>query len=193
MSNFNNIESIMRDRGLQVPDENVYFKIPNAKEKMKILFEKFVPNYEWVEEYDRVAEWLSDNKGKGLFLYGNCGRGKTMLAKYIIPALLLVECGKIVNYYDILDLKTKFDEVIRYKILVVDDIGTEEVLVSFGNKTDIFSEIMDMVEKKSKLVIVTTNYQKNQLEERYGKRVLDRIIATTFRVCFTGKSFRGEL
>ena len=72
-----------------------------------------------------------------------------MLAKYIIPALLLVECGKIVNYYDILDLKTKFDEVVRYKILAVDDIGTEEVLVSFGNKTDIFSEIMDMVEKNS--------------------------------------------
>ena len=115
---------------------------------MKILFEKFVPNYEWVEEYDRVAEWLSDNKGKGLFLYGNCGRGKTMLAKYIIPALLLVECGKIVNYYDILDLKTKFDEVVRYKIVSIDDIGTEEVLVNFGNKTDIFSEVMDMAEKK---------------------------------------------
>ena len=119
--------------------------------------------------------------------------GAICLIITIIPALLLVECGKIVNYYDILDLKTKFDEVVRYKILAVDDIGTEEVLVNFGNKTDIFSEIMDMVEKKSKLVIVTTNYQKKQLEERYGKRVLDRIIATTTRVCFTGKSFRGEL
>ena len=166
MNNFKNIESIMRDIGMQVPDDKIYFKVENAKEKMMFLFEKFVPGYQWVEEYDKVAEWLTDNKGKGLFLYGNCGRGKTMLAKYIIPALLLVECGKIVNYYDILDLKTKFDEVVRYKILAVDDIGTEEVLVSFGNKTDIFSEIMDMVEKKSKLVIVTTNYQKNQLEER---------------------------
>ena len=193
MNNFENIESIMRDIGLQVPDDKIYFKVENAKEKMMFLFEKFVPGFQWIEEYDKVAEWLTDNKGKGLFLYGNCGRGKTMLAKYIIPALLLVECGKIVNYYDILDLKTKFDEVVRYKILAVDDIGTEEVLVSFGNKTDIFSEIMDMVEKKSKLVIVTTNYQKNQLEERYGKRVLDRIIATTSRVCFTGKSFRGTL
>lgn len=193
MRTFDNIESIMRDSGLQVPDENVYFKIPNAKEKMKILFEKFVPNYEWVDEYDKVAEWLTDNKGKGLFLYGNCGRGKTMLAKYIIPALLLVEVGKIVNYYDFLDLKTKFDEVVRYKIIAIDDVGTEEVLVNFGNKTDIFSEIMDMAEKKSKLVIVTSNYQKEQLVERYGLRVLDRIIATTFRVKFTGKSFRGEL
>ena len=193
MSNFKNIESIMRDNGLQVPDNKVYFKVENAKEKMMLLFEKFVPDYEWIEEYDKVAEWLTDNKGKGLFLYGNCGRGKTMLAKYIIPALLLVEFGKIVNYYDILDLKTKFDEVVRYKILAIDDIGTEEVLVSFGNKTDIFSEIMDLTEKKSKLVIVTTNYQKEQLLERYGQRIFDRIIATTVRVCFTGKSFRGTL
>jgi DNA replication protein DnaC len=52
---------------------------------------------------------------------------------------------------------------------------------------------MDMAEKKSKLVIVTSNYQKDQLIDRYGIRVLDRIIATTFRVKFTGKSFRGEL
>lgn len=193
MNSFNNIESIMRDRGMQVPDDKVYFKIDKAKEKMQLLFERFVPNYEWTQEYDQVAEWLSDNKGKGLFLYGNCGRGKTMLAKYIIPAILLVEKSKIVNYYDITDLKEKFDEALRYKILAIDDIGTEETLVKFGNRTDVFAEIMDIVEKKSKLVIVTSNYQKEELESRYGTRILDRIIATTFRVKFTGKSFRGQL
>ena len=90
-------------------------------------------------------------------------------------------------------LRKRFDEVVRYKILAIDDIGTEEALVNFGNKTDVFSEIMDMVEKKSKLVIVTTNLQKKQLEERYGQRIFDRIIATTVRVCFAGKSFRVTL
>ena len=116
-----------------------------------------------------------------------------MLAKYIIPAILLVEKSKIVNYYDITDLKEKFDDALRYKILAIDDIGTEETLVKFGNRTDVFAEIMDIVEKKSKLVIVTSNYQKEELENRYGTRILDRIIATTFRVKFTGKSFRGQL
>ena len=48
MSNFKNIESIMRDIGMQVPDDKIYFKVENAKEKMMFLFEKFVPGYQWV-------------------------------------------------------------------------------------------------------------------------------------------------
>lgn len=183
----------MKEHGLQVPDDKVYFKIDNAKEKMKILFEYFVPGFEWIAEYDEVAEWLSDNKGKGLFLYGNCGRGKTMLAKYVIPAILLSEKQKVLTYYDITDLETRFDELKQKKLFAVDDIGTEEVIVKFGNRKDVFAEIMDIVEKKSKLVVVTSNYQKEELLNRYGRRILYRIIATTTRVCFVGKSFRGEL
>lgn len=183
----------MQEHGMQIPDNKVYFKIPDAKIKMQKLFEVFVPGYEWIPEYDQVADWLTDNKGRGLFLYGNCGRGKTMLAKYIIPALLLSDCQKVMSYFDIIDLKDKFDELKQKKILAVDDIGTEEIIVKFGNRTDVFAEIMDIVEKKSKLIVVTSNYQKEELLNRYGRRILDRIIATTTRVCFVGKSFRGEL
>ncbi|MEI8204766.1 MAG: hypothetical protein WCH34_17235 [Bacteroidota bacterium] len=193
MRNFENIKTIMQEHGLQVPDDKIYFKVADAKQKMQTLFEMFVPGYEWISEYDEVAEWMTDNKGRGLFLYGNCGRGKTMLAKYVIPALLLSECRKVMTYYDISDLKDRFEELKQKKIFGVDDIGTEEIVVKFGNRTDVFAEIMDLTEKKSKLIVVTSNYQKDELLNRYGRRILDRIIATTTRVCFTGKSFRGEL
>ncbi|MEI7502739.1 MAG: hypothetical protein WCJ61_05600 [Paludibacter sp.] len=193
MRNFENIKTIMQEHGLQVPDDKIYFKVADAKQKMQTLFEMFVPGYEWISEYDEVAEWMTDNKGRGLFLYGNCGRGKTMLAKYVIPALLLSECRKVMTYYDISDLKDRFEELKQKNIFGVDDIGTEEIVVKFGNRTDVFAEIMDLTEKKSKLIVVTSNYQKDELLNRYGRRILDRIIATTTRVCFTGKSFRGEL
>lgn len=193
MKNFEDIKTIMREHGFQVPDDKVYFKIKDAKQKMQTLFELFVPGYEWITEYDEVAEWLTNNRGRGLFLYGNCGRGKTMLAKFIIPALLLSECSKVMSYYDIQDLKDKFDELKQKKIIAVDDIGTEEVVFNYGNRIDVFAEIIDLTEKKSKLIVVTSNYQKDELLSRYGVRILDRIIATTTRICFTGKSFRGEL
>ena len=86
----------------------------------------------------------------------------------------------MVSYYDIQDFKTKYDEIItKKKIIALDDIGTEEVIVNYGNRIEPFSEIMDIVEKKSKMVIITSNITEKQLIDRYGMRILDRLKATT--------------
>jgi DNA replication protein DnaC len=73
----------------------------------------------------------------------------------------------------------------------LDDIGTEDIAVSFGNKRAAFSEIMDAAEKKGKLVIITTNLQKEEIVQRYKERVYDRIISTTKRIKFSGNSLRS--
>ena len=41
----------------------------------------------WQPEYEEVAEWLTDNKGRGLWLCGECGRGKTLRGAMILPVL----------------------------------------------------------------------------------------------------------
>lgn len=190
MKNTQSFRELMQAHGMQVPGIKVHFSIDNAAEAFKIAFTEFVPTYQHIKEYDEVIKWLSNNEGKGLFMYGTRGRGKTIIAKYVIPALLLAYHSKVVNYYDIQDFKTKYDEIITKKIIALDDIGTEEVIVNYGNRVEPFSEIMDIVEKKSKMIIITSNITEKQLIERYGMRILDRLKATTTRVLFTGESFR---
>ena len=137
-----------------------------------------------------MSDWLNDNQGRGLFLYGNCGRGKTVLARYVIPAILLKYDRKVVNCFDAQEMNTNLDEVLKKKIVCIDDIGTEEVSVSYGNKRLAFLEVVDAAEKHGKLLIITSNLNQEQLVQKYGDRTMDRIISTTKRVLFKGKSLR---
>lgn len=187
-----NFSELLQKHGMQVPNEKVYISIENSKQLMLSAFAEFVPNFEWLAEYDQVADWMTNNKGLGLFMYGNCGRGKTLLAKYIIPAILLAKTGKIVRYYDIQELKPKYEEIISKKIMAIDDVGTEEVIVDYGSRKDAFCEIMDIVEKKAKLIIITSNLTHEELISRYGVRIMDRIKATTKRILFKGESLRNK-
>lgn len=62
--------------------------------------------------------------------------------------------------------------------------------VEYGNKRVYFAEIMDIVEKQNKLIIVNSNLTGAKFKEKYGERILDRIIATTHRIEFKGNSLR---
>jgi DNA replication protein DnaC len=184
------IRELLEKNNICLPDKKVYIKIENSKEKIMQYGAYFVPNFVWVDDYTEIVNWLENNDGRGLFLYGDCGRGKTQFAKYILPAILLAETNKVLRYYDVQECKLKFDEIMAKKILSLDDIGTEEIINNYGTKIDPFAEIIDSVEKKSKLIVITSNLNQDQLTARYGVRILDRIKSTTTRVLFQGKSFR---
>lgn len=184
----------MKLHGMRVPDEKINISIDNAKEILANALRYFISleNREsiWLPEYEEVADWLNDNQGRGLFLYGNCGRGKTVLARYVIPAILLKYDRKVVNCFDAQEMNTNLYEVLKKKIVCIDDIGTEEVSVSYGNKRLAFLEVVDAAEKHGKLLIITSNLNQEQLVQKYGDRTMDRIISTTKRVLFKGKSLR---
>lgn len=144
----------------------------------------------WLDEYDGVAEWLSDNKGRGLFMWGNCGRGKTILGTRVLPAILLQYYRKVVKTYDVNQMNQQADDILSKKMISIDDIGTEDILNSYGNRRLVFAEVIDRAEKQGNMVIITTNLTQEQLIEKYGIRVLERIIATTKRIEFKGKSLR---
>jgi DNA replication protein DnaC len=194
MKDLSTIISDMKLHGMRVPDEKISISIDNAKEILTNALRYFISleNREsvWLPEYEEVADWLNDNQGRGLFLYGNCGRGKTVLARYVIPAILLKYDRKVVNCFDAQEMNTSLDEVLKKKIVCIDDIGTEEISVNYGNKRLAFLEVVDAAEKNGKLLIITSNLNQEQLVQKYGDRTMDRIISTTKRVLFKGKSLR---
>lgn len=179
---------------MKLPSDKVYLNVPDSRSLLFSAMRYFVSlekkSAVWLPEYEKVANWLSDNGGRGLFLYGTCGRGKSILCRYALPAILLKYAGKVVSVFDIQDMNQDIDLVLSKHIISLDDIGTEEVSIKYGERRMAFAEVMDAAEKHSKLVIVSTNLNERELKDRYGDRVLDRIKATTTRVKFVGDSLR---
>lgn len=195
MNEFDEIYERMKAHGLQVPSDKVIIQIPDAKTMLKNAMTYFLgregKQLVWLPQYDLIADWLSDNKGLGLFLYGSCGLGKTFVTRYAITAILLKYCNRVVTSFDMTEVLKDPDKVLAKHIIALDDIGTEDLSVKFGQRRSIIPEIMDAAEKYGKLLIITSNLGSEDLIAKYGNRTLDRILDITRRVEFSGKSFRG--
>lgn len=193
---FKNLVSQMRDTGYPQEIDRVQISIPNAEKRLRgglqyVVNMKSGCNAEWNERnYRPIVDWMTDNKGKGLLMFGGCGLGKSVIGMYILPLLIKDVHKKVVNIFSAQELNKKIDEILKLHIIYVDDIGTEDNLNSYGNKRMPFAELCDAAEKKGKLLILTTNLSIDELTQRYGDRVVDRLIATTKAVPFTGDSLR---
>lgn len=195
MKNFKSIFSKMQEAGMTVPQETFSIAIPNAREfftagMRELIVQQQKHQFVWLPEYDDVIKWLENSDGKSLFLYGNCGRGKSLIARHIIPAAFYEYYNKIITVTDAITFAKNIDDIINRKFICVDDIGTEDFTNEYGSKRMAFSELMDQSEKYQKILIITTNLNSEQIREKYGDRTLDRIKSTCKRVCFQGKSFR---
>lgn len=193
---FKKLVSQMRDTGYPQEIDRVQISIPNAEKRLRgglqyVVNMKSGCNAEWNERnYRPIVDWMTDNKGKGLLMFGGCGLGKSVIGMYILPLLIKDVHKKVVNIFSAQELNKKIDEILKLHIIYIDDIGTEDNLNSYGNKRMPFAELCDAAEKKGKLLILTTNLSIDELTQRYGDRVVDRLIATTKAVPFTGDSLR---
>ena len=191
MVNFKDAISNLIDTGFNPLPNSVSIASPEAKETIWKGIQFFIGDAAvWQKEYDEVASWLIDNKGRGLLCIGNCGRGKTLICGKIIPVLLNHYCRKIVSCYDAQQMNEELDAVKQKHIIFIDDIGTEFLSVKYGSKRLSFAELVDEAEKKGKLLIITTNLSIAELREKYGERTIDRLRAITTPVVFKGESMR---
>jgi len=153
---------------------------------------------QWLQKYEDIAEWLTDNHCKGLFLSGDNGLGKTVICTKVIPAIFKYYLKFGFFYYDAIRLSECYKNAIdNYNLIVsrepiiIDDIGVESIGDNFGEKHDYFSEIVDDAEKRGRLLIITSNLTIDELTERYGRRTVDRLKAITHAIAIKGESLRG--
>lgn len=181
----------LRDTGFSPVPNTVEISIPEAKNVLWAGIKYFVgENAKWLPEYEEVSRWLSYNEGRGILCFGNCGRGKTLICGKILPLLLNHYCGKVVNCYDAQQMNADLDAVKQKHIICVDDVGTENLSVKYGEKRLAFAELADEAEKRGKLLLLTTNLSIDELREKYGERTIDRLRAITKSILFSGKSLR---
>jgi len=134
--------------------------------------------------YEDICDWLTDNHGKGLLILGNCSLGKTFMTRYVLPAIILKYTGRVLKNYDL--NRDDIDEILKRRICGIDDVGTEDVKNDYGTKRMAFAEIVDNAEKNSNILVITTNLSGKQIEDQYGLRIFERLLAITKRVIISG-------
>lgn len=122
----------------------------------------------WINKF--YKEYKENNHIKGLFLYGNFGCGKT----YMISALLndLARDGyesTIIYWPDFLrqafydDFKEKYEYVRKSPILLIDDIGAENLTAYY--RDEILSPLLQYRMEEKLPTFFTSNFNMEQLEE----------------------------
>lgn len=180
----------LRDCDMSILPSTVKFSIPDSKEQLTSVMKYLEPKLQWLPEYDKVSEWLANNQGRGLLCMGNLGRGKTLIAAKSLPILFNHFLHLIVRVVDAQELNSRIDVIKQSHILCVDDIGTESEYVHYGERRVPFAELVDLAEKKGKLLLLTTNLTIDELKAKYGERTIDRLRGITKVVLFQGESLR---
>lgn len=177
--------------------------IPNAKKRMQDGLRYFLGDKaQWLDGYDKVASWLTDNRGRGLLCVGSSGRGKSLLCQKILP-VILGNGGRPIPSVNASELHDRLDELKRERILIIDDLGKEPRL-HFGDPDRSFFELCNNAEQTGNLLIVTTNlsttamspehpsahFYADNIERRYGTEVLDRLKVITTMARLEGPSLR---
>ena len=180
-------ESLSNFRSLMGGDSRrLHIQIPNAREAFVYSMKQFLYDKEfiWIPEYEEVVSWLTDNKMTGLALFGYNGRGKSLIARNVIPLIFFHYFNKAFRIYDAVEMNKYIDEILRYRMVVIDDIGTEDIFNEYGTKRCTLFELLDKSEKTNTFVILTSNLNKDMFIEKYGLRTFERLKATTTRVFF---------
>lgn len=185
----------MKVEGSPVPAQRPRIAIPNARQEledaMTAILSSMGEQLEWLPEYDRVADWLADNHSKGLLMFGNCGRGKSLLARYAIPAIIRAFSRRIVCVVDCGSQQVNIDEILRRKLIVLDDVGVEVDRIDYGTRRNIVVEAINKSQDDpSTMLIMSSNLSGDAIRDRYGDRIYDRVKYLCHRIAFNGKSLR---
>lgn len=188
----------------------------DATEALAYAYKRMVEVRDKTYRYDdnlinairQVGQCLtSDNRQKyGMLLCGLCGNGKTTLLKAIQLlvarleqrineeyskewSLKVMDATQITNMA--LDDRTGFEELCRFPLLAIDDLGTEPpTVLYYGSKRCPVAELLRYRYENRLYTIISTNLTPSQIKEVYTERVSDRLNEMATRIVFTGNSFR---
>lgn len=146
----------------------------------------------WMPEYGLIARWLANSQGLGLWISGDIGVGKTLLATQAIPRLIRQQYNIIMSSYSIPELNADWQRATRICHIVIDDVAEPVFVNDYGNRHLMFSEVVNQAYNCHHLLIFTTNLTESQLSNLYGRHITDRLRQMCRHVVINGKSLRGK-
>ncbi len=104
---FSDVADYLQQFGYRPKVNNRRISIMDARKRMEDGLRYFLGEgkYKWLPAYDRIADWLSDNKGRGLLCIGTSGLGKTLICQRILPVIL----GSNVPSFTAQEMNTRID------------------------------------------------------------------------------------
>ena len=183
-------------------------------------FEQFILDPGRAEFYEKASlfihEYMTTKKGKGLYLYGSFGTGKTYMLSAIANILSQrgVVCGLVYFPELIAEIKSgfnnenssaydKIEQLKQIEVLMLDDIGSESM--TSWMRDEVLGRILNYRMHQGLPTFFSSNAdydqlqhhysysQKGEVEEMKGARILERIKALTTPVAITGTNYRHNL
>lgn len=191
-----------------------------AMDISKADFDQFIMDPERAEIHERalmfIHEYLTTKQGRGLYIYGSFGTGKTYMLSAIANTLskMGVVCGLVYFPELIAEIKSgfgsdsssaydKIEQLKNIEVLMLDDIGSESM--TSWMRDEVLGRILNYRMHKGLPTFFTSNNnydqlqhhytysQKGEVEEMKGARILERIKALTIPVELQGTNYRQKL
>jgi DNA replication protein DnaC len=143
----------------------------------------------------RLAYKLNLDMNKGLWIRGAYGVGKTF-------PLMCLQNNELIPFqiHSMLTIANEVAENGSYEIneplKVIDDVGSEQSVVNhYGTKKNWFKDFIELYyaeQKPFNRLIITTNFDFEQVEKSYGSRVRSRVKDMFNIVDVKGEDLRGS-
>ena len=134
------------------------------------------------------------NSPKGVTVLGPVGIGKTWALKNSDLECGVTSANNISGMYaagGMEQIKKEFQYQLQGRLpLIIDDLGTEIIMGHYGVKLDVVQWLILECYNRGTKMYFSTNLSLEELTERYGVRVADRIKEDTYIIVLEGESRR---
>lgn len=146
-----------------------------------------------LEKITSVARWMCGLGKPSLMLYGSYGLGKTTMLNAVRYVMRLYSTTYVSPVYEAKFLCERgTDDYKRtFGLLIIDELGRESDRKNeFGNISEPLTDLLYWREKHALPTLIATNCTLDELREKYGNFLFDRMNAGYNKIFYEGESFR---